>query len=61
MKEQPTVAFLVTEIEKIEVVDEYTVKVITKSGFGPLLSHLSHPGAAILNKKAVLEKGDSYG
>lgn len=61
MKEQPTVAFLVTEIDKVEVIDDYTVKVVTKHGFGPLLSHLSHPGAAILNKKAVLEEGNSYG
>ena len=61
MKEQPTVASLVTEIDKVEVIDDYTVKVVTKHGFGPLLSHLSHPGAAILNKKAVLEEGNSYG
>lgn len=61
MKEQPTVSFLIDEIEKTEILDENTVKVVTKRGFGPLLNHLSHPGASILNKKAVLEKGDSYG
>ena len=61
MQEQPTVSFLIGEIEKVEVIDENTVKVITKKGFGPLLKHLSHPGAAILNKKAVLEAGDAYG
>lgn len=61
MQEQPTVSFLIGEIEKVEVIDENTVKVITKRGFGPLLKHLSHPGAAILNKKAVLEAGDAYG
>lgn len=61
MKEQPTVSFLVTELDKIEVIDDYTVKITTKNGFGPLLSHLSHPGAGILNKKAVLEAGDTYG
>lgn len=61
MKEQPTVSFLIDEIEKVEVINENTVKIITKRGFGPLLKHLSHPGAAILNEKAVLEYGDSYG
>lgn len=61
MKEQPTVSFLVTEIESVNVLDDYTVEVKTKNGFGPLLAHLSHPGAAILNKKAVLESGDAYG
>lgn len=61
MMEQPTVTFLISEIDRVEVVDDNTVKVITKDGFGPLLNHLSHPGASILNEKAVTEAGDMYG
>ncbi len=34
---------------------------MTEEPFGPLLSHLSHTAASILNEKAVTEAGDDYG
>ncbi|WP_418965722.1 glutathione ABC transporter substrate-binding protein [Cetobacterium sp.] len=60
MKNQPTVSFLISEIELINVIDDYTVEIVTKNGFGPLLSHLSHPGAVILNEKAVTNSSERY-
>lgn len=60
MKNQPTVSFLISEIEAVNVIDDYTVEIVTKDGFGPLLSHLSHPGAVILNEKAVTNSSEKY-
>ena len=61
MKASPQVSHIIGTVDKVEVVDDYTVKVITAQPFGAILSHLSHPTAAILNEKAVKEYGDSYG
>lgn len=47
--------------EKIEVVDDYTIKLGTKEPFAPLLAHLAHTATAILNEKAVEEFGEDYG
>lgn len=60
MKNQPTVSFLISEIELVNVIDDYTVEIVTRNGFGPLLSHLSHPGAVILNEKAVTNSSERY-
>ena len=61
MKSSPQVSHIIGTVDKVEVVDENTVKVITKQPFGALLSHLCHPTTAILNEKAVKASGDSYG
>ncbi|MGL4252796.1 MAG: glutathione ABC transporter substrate-binding protein [Fusobacteriaceae bacterium] len=61
MMASPTVAHIAGSLEKVEVVDDYTVKLITKQPFGPLLNHLAHTAASILNEKAVKEGGDAYG
>ena len=61
MKASPQVSHIIGTVDKVEVIDDYTVKVVTAQPFGALLSHLSHPTAAILNEKAVNEYGDSYG
>ncbi|VEU80069.1 ABC transporter substrate-binding protein [Haploplasma axanthum] len=47
--------------EKIEIVDDYTIKIGTKGPFGPFLTHLAHPATAILNEKAVTDGGADYG
>ena len=60
MKKQPTVSFLISEIEEVNIIDDYTIEIVTKDGFGPLLSHLSHPGAVILNEKAVMDPNVKY-
>lgn len=53
-------AFLLGPVEVVEVVDEYTVRIKTKTPFAPLLSHLSHTATSILNEKAVTEGGENY-
>lgn len=61
--ESANVGHIVEAIDKakIEVVDDYTIKIGTKEPFAPLLAHLAHTGASILNEKAVTEAGEDYG
>lgn len=57
----PRVQHIVQAVDRVEVVDDYTVKVITREPFGALLKHLSHTSASILNEKAVTEGEEGYG
>lgn len=61
MKKSPQVSHIIEAVEKVEVVDDYTVRVITKKPFGALLSHLAHTATGILNRKAVEKYGNTYG
>ncbi|SJZ34676.1 peptide/nickel transport system substrate-binding protein [Cetobacterium ceti] len=61
MKASPQVSHIIGAIDKVEVVDDYTVKVITEKPFGALTSHLSHTATSIMNEKAVKAGGDNYG
>ncbi len=45
-------------IDKVEVVDSYTVKLTLLTPYAPLLTLLSYRNAVIVSKKAVEEKGD---
>lgn len=54
-------AFILDPIDEVTVVDDYTVHIHTSSPFAPLLAHLSHSAASILNEKAVREAGENYG
>ena len=47
-------------IDKIEVVDKYTVKITTKTPYAPLLSSFGRYEMCMLNEKAVKEAGDDY-
>lgn len=60
---QPSSSHIVSAIDpaKIEVEDDYTIKIGTKEPFAPLLSHLAHPSASILNEKATTEAGKDFG
>lgn len=57
--EQPKVEHVLAEVESIEIVDEYTVKITTKTAFAPFLYSLVHAGASILPKEYV-ESGDEF-
>ena len=57
----PTVAHITNAIERVEVLDDYNVRIITTDPFGPLLYHLSHTASSILNEKAVTDGGSDYG
>ncbi|TCO69346.1 ABC transporter substrate-binding protein [Marinisporobacter balticus] len=56
---QPKVQHVLSGVESIEVVDNYTVKIKTKSAFAPFLYTLVHAGASIL-PQAYVESGDNF-
>ncbi|MCK1976245.1 glutathione ABC transporter substrate-binding protein [Jeotgalicoccus huakuii] len=46
-------SFLFTEIDEVEVVDDYTVQVHTKQPFAALPAHLAHPGGHMISKEVI--------
>jgi peptide/nickel transport system substrate-binding protein len=49
----------IDEVERIEVVDDYNVKIVTKNPYAPLLTHLASPSYhVILPKEAEEQYGD---
>ena len=59
MMNSPRISFVLPPIEKIDIIDDYTVNLVTKNSFGPLLAHLSHPALGMVSKKLLTEKPDS--
>ena len=59
-KTLPKVAHLYNLISNIEVIDDNTVKLTTSEPFAPLLAHLSHKTASIIDGKAHKELGEKY-
>ncbi|KXZ40232.1 peptide/nickel transport system substrate-binding protein [Alkalithermobacter thermoalcaliphilus JW-YL-7 = DSM 7308] len=55
------VSHIVEAIESVEAPEDYKVVIKLKEPFAPILFHLSHTAASILNEKAVKEAGDDYG
>ena len=53
-------AFIMGQLDKVEVVDDYTVRLVTKAPFAPILAHLAHTATSILSEKAVTTAGDKY-
>lgn len=54
-----TFAFLISEIDTITAVDDYTVEIALKSDFAPLPAHLSH-GALAMVAPSALEQGADF-
>ncbi len=50
----------VIDPEATTVVSDYVIDVVLKYPFGPILNHLAHSNAAIVNKKAMEEGGANY-
>jgi peptide/nickel transport system substrate-binding protein len=48
-------------VDKVEIVDDYTVIFKLKAPFTPFLMSLSHTWGSIVNQKAVEAGGESYG
>jgi peptide/nickel transport system substrate-binding protein len=61
MLNSPTVNHIIEAVDRVEIIDDYTVKIVTKEPFGPLLHHLAHTASSILSEKAVTEAGKDYG
>ena len=53
------IAFVLPPIERIDIVDDYTVNIVTKTPFGPLLAHLSHPALGMVSKKLLTENPEA--
>lgn len=51
----------VEDIDRVEVINKYTVIFHLKRPFTPFLMALAHTSGSIVNKKAVEEAGDRYG
>lgn len=51
----PAVMTYFTDIDRVDIVDKYTVKIVTKKPYGPLMNALAHAGGSIMNKKYVEE------
>ena len=48
-------------LDKLEVVDNYTIRIGSEEPFGPFLTHLAHPATAIMSEKAVEAAGEDLG
>ena len=59
-KEAPALMSFFGDIDKVEAVDDYTVKITTKQPFGPLINYLSHKGSCILDEETVKAAGEDY-
>jgi len=46
--------------EKIQVMDDHTIRIGTQQPFAPILANLGHSTAFIVNEKAVNEAGEDY-
>ncbi len=53
--------FLLTRVQEVEVVDDFTVRFTLSSPFAPFLAHLTHSGTAIVHPDVVAELGDDHG
>lgn len=53
-------ASLAGPFEAVEVVDEYTVDIVTSQAYGPLLFTMTMPFTGIVSPTAVAEKGDQF-
>nr|WP_244340618.1 glutathione ABC transporter substrate-binding protein [Thermus thermophilus] len=53
-------AFLLSELERVEVVDPYTVRLRLKNPFAPILAHLTHSSTAIQSPTAIQRLGAQY-
>lgn len=58
MLEKPASRIMVEVIDKVEVIDEITLKLVLKNSSAPLLYSLAHPMTAILNEKDTKAKND---
>ena len=57
----PEVAEIISGINSVEVLDDYTVKVTTEKPMAAILNNLAHTTIAILSEKATKEAGDKFG
>ncbi|MGL4393854.1 MAG: ABC transporter substrate-binding protein [Brevinema sp.] len=57
MIQAPEVKNIASPMREVKIVDDSTVQIILHEPFAPILSHLAHPTAAILNKNSIIAAG----
>jgi len=57
-RDAPAVMTYFADIDRVDIVDKYTVKIVTKRPYGPLFNALAHTGGSIMNKKYVEAQKD---
>lgn len=50
-------ASLLASVDRVEVVDPYTVKIVLNKPFAPVLQAFAHPATMMISPKAIKEKG----
>ncbi len=58
LEEEAPFSFLIDEVENIEVIDDYTVRLETEEPFAPLMAHLSHEFLSMVSPRAAEEYGE---
>lgn len=58
MLDKPASRIMIDAIDKVEAIDDYTIKLTLSKPSSPLLFGLAHPLTAILNEKDTLAKND---
>lgn len=56
----PDIGHIIGSLESVEVVDDFTVRLVTKQPFAPMLTHLAHPAASILSEEVVSAAGYEF-
>ena len=59
MIDSPAIAHILSVIDDIKIVDDLTVNLVFKTPFAPILSHLTHATASILNEKTAKSQGEN--
>jgi len=49
------------DIDNVEIVDDYTIRIPTKEPFAAILTYLAHSASLIVSKSGVEEHGDAFG
>lgn len=57
MIDSPAIAHILSVIDDVEIIDDLTVNIVLKSPFSPILSHLAHATASILNRETAEAAG----
>ena len=58
--DSPYVNYVLAFVDKVEIIDDYTVAVYSSEPFGPFLAHFTVPYVGIVNKKVCEEQGENF-
>lgn len=61
MLTMPSSKMMIEAVNKVNIIDKYTIKVFMNNSFSPFLFNLTHPLCSILNKEYTLKLGKDFG